>query len=190
MYLQPCGIFCLWRPGRTATLRTLTYISSPLQRPSTGARRLLTVRCVATRMQASTGPRYCVPSDGICCAGCSWRDGICYDGECEGLSLAMSSNSILTRSSVLLVLRQPLGDLPAKHRLVVQASTQNQKPAAGSMAGRCQPSPSLSSQQARPAACCVQLCTAARMNCGRPTHAVKCVPRQRLPCTLQAALLV
>ena len=79
-----------------------------------------------------------------------------------------SSLSVTVPVSLLLLLwalpGEPVDEiLPAKHWLVVQASTRNQRFVLGSMLGFCQHSPSSLSQQARPAACHVTCpCTAAQ----------------------------
>ncbi|KAL0049651.1 hypothetical protein WJX82_006855 [Trebouxia sp. C0006] len=34
-------------------------------------------------------PSFCIPADNIFCSNCSWQDGTCYNGECEGLHLSV-----------------------------------------------------------------------------------------------------
>lgn len=34
-------------------------------------------------------PSFCIPADGSFCTGCSWQDGTCYHGDCEGLHLSV-----------------------------------------------------------------------------------------------------
>ncbi|CAD7694903.1 unnamed protein product [Ostreobium quekettii] len=34
------------------------------------------------------GPPFCIPADGVFCDNCSWMNGTCLDGECEGLHIS------------------------------------------------------------------------------------------------------